>query len=78
MFATSPPSTASWSTRTATIGMLVLTAFAPKLAVAPPGHDAFDVEPDQLGCEGGVLIGLPLGRAIVDRDILAFDIAQLA
>ncbi len=46
----------------------------------PAGVDNNDVnlEADQLGREVGEPLGPPLGISALDRDVLAFDVAELA
>ena len=40
------------------------------------GHDHVDLERDQLGRQGGKALGMPLGIAPLNRDVLAFHIPE--
>ena len=44
----------------------------------PAGHDDVHLEPEQLGREVGEPLGLPLRISILDDDVLALDVAEVA
>jgi hypothetical protein len=42
------------------------------------GDDYIDLEPDKVGCELGETIGLALRRAVLDEQVVALHVAELA
>ena len=75
--ATSPAPTGS-PTTAMTMGIVVVACLAASDRRIRPRHDDVDLEPDQLGRESGEPLVLSLRPSVLDHDVLALDVAELA
>src|SRR5262249_3878317 len=61
-----------------TIGIVDVACFAARGSRSVVGDDDVDLEPNKLVCEISQTLGVPLGPAILDREITALHPAQVA
>ena len=75
--ATKPSATGSPET-VKTIGIVLVACLAALVAAGDAGDDDIHLQANEIGGERRQPLILPLGRPILDHDVLTFDVAQLA